>query len=334
MFSKSGHASALSKVVEGKAPEFPFSNLNDPPSGYTWNDISYVLGGYGWQAIFTNKDGYIITDEPGKSGNSEYKNQFNLANEALEQKAGFISFHAGEPELKDDCVKCHTTGYSASGSQDDLAGIVGTWKEDGVKCERCHGPGSLHIKNPQGVRMFIDRASQACGECHKSDDTGQVYAKDSFINHSQQYAEIAKSKHMVLNCTTCHNPHSGVVQLEQADLPTTRTECTNCHYNQANNQKVATHKNFTCTQCHMAPMVLNAWGNAEKFTADMPTHLFGINPFLTSQFSEDGLTSQPQISTDYACKHCHGGGIATVKDDTLLKATAAGYHQPQSAPTP
>jgi hypothetical protein len=334
MHSKSGHAFALSKVADGQEPELPFSKLGDPPQGYTWNDVSYVLGGYGWQAIFTDKGGYIITDEPGKSGNSEYGNQYNLENKQLDKSAGFVSFHAGEAELKNDCVACHTTGYSPNGSQDDLAGVVGTWKEDGVQCESCHGPGSIHINNPPGVQMRIDRSSQACGECHKIDATHQVYAKDSFIAHAQQYTEISKGKHLVLDCTDCHNPHSGVVQLEQADQPATVTECADCHYNQANYQKVELHKNFACTECHMAPMVMNAWGLPDKFNADMPTHLFGINPLQTGQFTEDNTASLPTISLDYACKHCHGGGIATVKDDAVLKSTATGYHEQQAPTTP
>lgn len=332
-FSKTGHAFALSKVSEGAAPQFPFSQLGDPPEGYSWSDISYVLGGYGWQAIFVNSEGYVITDAPGSSGNSEFLNQFNLANATLAKDAGFVSFMSGE-EVKTDCVACHTTGYSASGSQDDLAGMVGTWKEAGVQCERCHGPGSLHAGNPQAVNMIIDRSSQACGECHQIDDTRQVYANGTFIKHSQQYAEMSLSKHLVLECSDCHDPHSGVVQLKQANEAVTKLECKNCHYNAANYQKVAMHLGFACTQCHMTPIVQSGWADADKLTADMPTHLFSINPFQAGQFSSDGTTSLPQISVDYACKHCHNGSFATVKDDDLLKATARGYHEPAVETTP
>jgi hypothetical protein len=334
LHANSGHAHALSKIASGAAPDFPYSQLSDPPQGYTWEDISYVLGGYGWQAIFANKDGFIITDEPGKSGNAEYGNQYNLENKDLEKRAGFVSFSAGEADLKNDCVACHTTGYSPAGNQDDLPGIVGVWKEDGVQCERCHGPGSLHMKNPQGLRMFIERDAEACGECHQVDDSGSLYAKDGFINHTQQYVELAKGKHLTLECSNCHNVHSGAVQLEQAGEPVSKLECKNCHYAQANNHKVAMHKNFACTQCHMPPMVLNAWGDAEKYTADMPTHLFAINPALSSQFSEDGAQVQAQISLDYACKHCHGGGLVMAIEDALLLSTATGYHEPQALPTP
>jgi hypothetical protein len=334
VFAKSGHANALKKVSDGQAPQFPFSQLGDPPQGYTWADISYVLGGYGWQAIFSNQDGYIITDEPGKSGNTAYLNQYNLANSALAKEAGFVSFNAGEADLKNSCVECHTTGYSASGSQGDLPGIVGTWKEDGVTCERCHGPGSLHVSNPQAIKPVINRSGELCAECHQVDDSRQVYAKDSFINHAQQSAEIAKGKHLVLDCSDCHDPHTGANQLKQAGMAVGLLECTNCHFNSANYQKVVMHKSFPCTACHMPPMVINAWGDIEKFTADMPTHLFAINPQQVGQFSSDGATSLPQISLDYACKHCHNGSFATVKEDALLKEKATGYHEPQVEPTP
>lgn len=334
VYAKTGHAHALKKITDGQAPEFPFSQMSDPPQGYTWNDISYVLGGYGWQAIFADANGFIITDEPGKSGNTAYLNQYNLANSALAKEAGFVSFKAGEAELKNDCVECHTTGYTASGSQGDLAGMVGTWQEDGVTCERCHGPGSLHVSNPQAIKPVIDRSGELCAECHQIDDSHQVFVKDGFINHAQQSAELAKGKHLLLDCSDCHNSHTGAVQLKQAGTAVSQLECTNCHYNAANNQKVAMHKSFPCTSCHMPPAVINAWGDTEKFTGDMPTHLFAINPFLTSQFSDDGLTSQPQISLDFACKHCHGGGFASVKEDDLLKSTATGYHELQPAAVP
>jgi hypothetical protein len=84
----------------------------------------------------------------------------------------------------------------------------------------------------------------------------------------------------------------------------------------------------------MTPIVQNGWADAVKFTADMPTHLFSINPFQTGQFSSDGTTSLPQISVDYACKHCHNGSFATIKDDELLKAAAKGYHEPVVETTP
>ena len=157
VFMKSGHPWQLSPIVDGQPPEYPFSELTQPPDGYSWDDISYVVGGYNLKARFLNKEGYIITDAPGASGDSSYLNQYNFANQLLGKSAGFVSFHAGEENLPYDCGSCHTTGYSPQGNQDDLPGIVGTWAAPGVQCEECHGPGSLHIQNPQVVAMRIDR---------------------------------------------------------------------------------------------------------------------------------------------------------------------------------
>ena len=47
-FMKSGHAWELNPVINGQPPQYPFNQLGQPPQGYTWNDISYVIGGYTW----------------------------------------------------------------------------------------------------------------------------------------------------------------------------------------------------------------------------------------------------------------------------------------------
>jgi hypothetical protein len=68
--AKSGHPNKLRKVIDGQPPKYPFSEVPSPPEGYTWQDITYVIGGYGWKARFLDKKGYIITGA---------KAQYNLA---------------------------------------------------------------------------------------------------------------------------------------------------------------------------------------------------------------------------------------------------------------
>jgi len=85
-YMKSGHPWKLTPVVDGKAPDYPFTKISQLPQGYTWNDILYVIGGYNWKARFVNKEGYIITDDPGKTGNTAYLNQWNFANVFISKK--------------------------------------------------------------------------------------------------------------------------------------------------------------------------------------------------------------------------------------------------------
>jgi hypothetical protein len=328
VFKKSGHAWKLNPVVDGQPPEFPFTELSDPPDGYSWNDILYVIGGYNWKARFINQDGYIITDSPGESGNTDYLNQYNYANPIVGKDADWVNYHSGEENLEYTCGSCHTTGYSPLGNQNDLPGLVGTWAESGIMCEACHGPGSLHVSNPQGISMLIDRDGEQCGQCHRRGDIEEVNASGGFIQHHEQYEELFQGKHVVIDCVKCHDPHTGVIQLRNVGEQSTRTSCENCHWNEAKYQNIDWHVslNVDCLECHMPFMVKSAWSDVEKFTGDIRTHLMAIDPTQIEQFNEDGTQALSQIGLNFACRHCHGAGLGTNKTDEELIQGAVGYH--------
>ncbi len=327
-FMKSGHPWKLNKVVDGKPPRYPFTTLPELPRGYTWDDISYVIGGYNWKARFIGKDGFIIT---GPKGDSSFLNQYNFANSVVGNKSGWATYHSGE-EKPYNCGSCHTTGYSAwppDSHQDGLPGLVGTWTEPGVSCERCHGPGSLHAENPPGISMKIDRNSAQCGECHLRGEPEAVNASGGFIRHHEQYEELFQSKHIVLDCVLCHDPHKGVIQLRQAGEQTTRTQCANCHFEKAKYQasQAMVAMGVKCIDCHMPRVTKSAVGNAAKFTGDIRTHLMAIDPEQIDQFTADGKTALSQLGLNFSCRSCHvEGGPASVLSDEALKKKAYGYH--------
>jgi len=333
VFMKSGHPWKLNPVVDGQPPDYPFTSLPELPEGYTWDDILYVIGGYNWKARFVGKEGYIITDAPGETGNTEYLNQYNFANKNVGTDAGWVTYHSGNEDVPYNCGSCHTTGYSPEGNQDDLPGLVGTWAEPGIQCEECHGPGSAHVANPRGVAMTIDRDSEMCGDCHRRGSVEEVDASGGFIKHHEQYEELFQSKHIGLDCVLCHDPHSGVVQLKKEGVQTTRTQCENCHFKEAQNQAVEVHTSIgvECVDCHMPFMVKSAVGNLDTFTGDIRTHLMAIDPYQLEQFTDDGSVSLSQISLNYACRHCHVNGTAMEKADDELINAAVDYHA-QSEP--
>ncbi len=324
-FIKSGHAYKLNKVVDGKPPEYPFTELPELPEGVTWDDVTYVIGGYNWKARFIGKDGYIIT---GAEGDSEYLNQYNFANPVVGNKAGWGKYHSGEKRPY-NCGSCHTTGYSPQGKQDDLPGMVGTWAEEGITCENCHGPASQHVQDPYAVKPKVVRDAEQCGKCHRRGGVEAVNASGGFIRHHEQYEELYQSKHLVLECVDCHSPHLGVVQLRKAEKPTTRTDCANCHFEKAKfqNSQVHTAMKVDCIECHMPRIIKNAVGNAEKFTADIRTHMMAIDFDQIGQFSEDGKTALSQVGLNFACRSCHvEGGKAMPKTDDELRQKAFNYH--------
>lgn len=321
-FMKSGHPYKLNPVVNGQPPEYPFTRLEDPPEGYTWDDITYVIGGYNWKARFIGKDGFIIT------GDENATTQYNFYNPELDMGNNWVAYHAGE-EKPYDCGTCHTTGYSPEGNQDGLPGLIGTWTEPGIQCEECHGPGSAHAEYPMSFGMKVDRDSAACGSCHFRGVPEEVDASGGLIKHHEQYEELFQSKHLTLDCVDCHDPHDGVIQLRKTGAPTTRTQCENCHFEEAQVQKNEKHvtASVECISCHMPRVTKSALGDPEKFTGDIRTHLMAIDPNQIEQFNEEGTASLSQLGLNFACRHCHvEGGSAEPMSDEQLKAMANDYH--------
>ena len=316
-YEKSGHAYELNKVVDGTPPQYPSSEVKAAPDGYTWHDVAYVIGGYGWKALFIDQQGYIIT------GDTMSKTQYNLYNPTLKLGDEWVSFDAGT-KRPFDCGACHTTGYVPEGHQDSLPGIVGTWAEDGTGCEACHGPGSNHINAPYQVRMLVNRDSELCGQCHSQGEPTRIEAQDGFIHHQQQYDELFESKKRVMRCIDCHNPHETTKYARGLDAKAT---CQNCHFNNAQFQKITDRRHADCIDCHMPRVTKSAEGDPARFSGDIRTHLMAINPNGRSQFDKAGKFSQPYLVIDFACKGCHNeSGRAKVLPDERLIEVATGYH--------
>jgi len=301
-FMLTGHPYKLNPV-QGQAPTYPFSEVPNPPAGYTWNDVKYVIGGYGWKARFIGNDGNIITG----------KTQYNLATK------GWVDYHPGETKPY-DCGGCHTTGFDENGHQGGLPGIEGTWAMPGVQCEACHGPGDKHIEDPNHNGMTVNRDASACGACHIRGEKYLIPAKGGFIRHHEQYNEFYNSVHArFLNCDTCHDPHTKVHYGEDG---ITRL-CSECHNNQVNVTAMAS---FDCTACHMPPAAKSAVGDTGKFTGDVASHLFRINVDKNAeQFYTIGSDeySYFYINLDFACLR---GGCHNTKTRTWAENNAGLIH--------
>lgn len=93
-----------------------------------------------------------------------------LASEKAKEKAKELKI--ADPQTSERCVKCHVTAYGVA------AALVspGVKNEDGIGCERCHGPGSEYMSNEvmknrklalaKGLRMPDEKV---CRECHNEE---------------------------------------------------------------------------------------------------------------------------------------------------------------------
>ena len=320
-YLETGHPWQLNKVVDGEAPAYPFSEVKEPPEGYTWDDILYVIGGYGWKARFINKEGYIIT------GEGEATTQYNLENNRLKAGDDWAAYHAGE-EKSYDCGSCHTTGYIPEGHQADLPGLIGTWAEDGVGCEACHGPGSNHVNDPYLVTLEVNRDREACATCHaQGSGAGEpVVTQDGLISHHDEYGALFPGKKAVMDCVDCHNPHTTVKYAKGFGAEVT---CESCHFESVDYQKITDRRHAQCVDCHMPYVTQTAVADPAKFSGDLRTHLMAINPVALTSVDDKGAWAGAYLGIDFACKGCHnadGRGDA-LTDEQLLEA-AKGYHDP------
>nr|MBF0222494.1 hypothetical protein [Desulfobulbaceae bacterium] len=288
----SGHPWKLRKMEKARSSGLPL------PQGYSWDDISYVIGGANKKARFIDLEGFIIT--AAKDG-SEAKTQYNLAD------GSWSFYHKGEKKPY-KCGPCHMTAYSPDGNQDGRPGMIGTWMEDGIGCEECHGPGSDHIQKPSKTTITITSSTQACAKCHQRGGINpRPPASGGFIKHHEQGNEILAGPHRDLSCMDCHDPHQRAVL--------TKNTCENCHAEQAASYAKTIHAkgDVKCLDCHM-PKATKSAIKINKFTGDVRTHIFKINTDPKASMFEtvvkDGKEStfaKPFVTLDYVCLGCHIG---------------------------
>jgi len=322
-FMESGHSYKLVKV-EGAPPTY-FSDqqvhVPNPPDSWTWDDISWVIGGALWKARFIDQDGYIITGT---------NVQYNLDTQ------GWVGYHSDEAvgTKPYNCGACHTTGWVAVGSggvsQDGQPGMHGSFAAPGVHCEACHGPGSRHAATMSASDIIRDDSSALCGQCHIRGASDMIPASGGFIRHHEQYNEILSAGHANLKCVTCHDAHIS----SKRELPGALIRnCTDCH--DAADYEQDFHSNFAeCQTCHL-PRASKSAVAVNKYVGDVKTHIFKINPnadgemFTPDDAFANGATG---VTLSYVCYRCHKdqdgvGGNNSTKSLSDLQDRAMGFHQ-------
>jgi hypothetical protein len=339
-----GHRHMLQQIISGPPvypPQATRAGVPNPPPGFSWDDISFVLGGYLHKANFLDSHGYLMTD-----GTDGVHTQWDLAFPANQTVPHFASFLPGQTTALPysvDCFRCHTTGPSSTGNEMALPGIHGAWVQPGVQCEACHGPGSRHVPDPP-ANIYVNPTAAFCGQCHSRQQGGPVLAANGFILNEQQYPELLVSPHASMQCVACHNPHASP-NYDPANALV--NDCQNCHadHNMALHAgKVLTTGSYTetltCHSCHMpfatvaATSLLLGGGRI----GDVRTHVFRINPGAynyTTMFSSagdqvrTGTEGQAALTLDFVCLRCHNGaGNAFALNLSQASGIADGIHEP------
>jgi predicted CXXCH cytochrome family protein len=311
-------------VVENGPPSIPGGSTDLlPPDGYTWGDLSFVIGGYEWSATFVTDSGYVVTQRLGS--------QFNLADQSrIHYKPAIVD---GTQVF--ECGACHTTGWGEvldEYSPHHINSFPEKYSEEGIRCEACHGPGSVHISNSSASSIVLDKSSELCGRCHQRNDDNSITSEGKFIAIGQQYEEWYSSEHrkMRIACVDCHDPHASTVHEETPGDGV--KACSICHAEKNADSHYA--MDIACTVCHM-PKSLKIAMEENEYTGDASSHIFKISTDASyHMFSSDGLVNKEGmgLSLDYVCYQCHrdengAGGSFSVKSMEALSQKANNFHR-------
>lgn len=282
-WSQTGHARILHRPGAIEARDIPL------PLGLATADISYIVGGFRWKALFLDRQGFLVTS----SGSGPGANQFNL------QGRHWVDFRPGE-KVPYDCGRCHTTGYAGEGHQDGLPGIVGTWRLDGVQCEHCHGPGARHTRS--SLRQDIVTRPDGCASCHRQESKEGIPLVGNFLAPYTEVNQLEKSKMKGLGCTGCHDPH-------RSGEGSQRRTCASCHPGVAKvyQESLMANARVGCIDCHMPPAGLLAKSRPNSLHGDLRSHLFVISHHAEiPKRTTGGASYNPGFLTvDYVCMPCH-----------------------------
>jgi predicted CXXCH cytochrome family protein len=183
--------------------------------------------------------------------------------------------------VEPSCLFCHASQVRPIFGTQNRYGDP-PFLENGVGCERCHGPGSEHVQDPEHARM-VDPAKLApelrdsvCSQCHLTGDArieragrrmaefrpGEALASYAtyFVknrdrrdlkvtSHVEKLAEseCKRKSGDALWCGTCHDVHAG----NQAPVTREKTQaaCTGCHEGAHRSDGVRVDRD--CAECHM-----------------------------------------------------------------------------------
>jgi len=176
--------------------------------------------------------------------------------------------------VEPSCLFCHASQIRwREGTQNAYGDPA--FGQNGVGCERCHGPGSLHVEgkakmvNP--AKLSLERRDSVCAQCHL---TGQSrvaragrqlrdYRPGDKLSDFAAYfvpteaGDFQANSHVEklgqsgckraaddrLWCGSCHDPHSVPAPSERAAW--FRAKCLTCH------EETACSRGFDCAGCHM-----------------------------------------------------------------------------------
>jgi len=212
------------------------------------------------------------------------------------------------------CLRCHVSGMQPPAPGTDNRYPEPPFTQNGVACERCHGPGEAHVNggaivNP--AKLKPQRRDDICMQCHLEGKAAierpgrRVYefqagdalsdyiryfllidSKGSGLGAVSQVEALAQSQCKkksgdAMSCTSCHNPHQSAAAEDR--IAFYRGKCLACHGASFAAKHHPDHPD--CTACHMP-----ASASTDVAHTQVTDHRIPRRPQLSPQLLQNAHT--------------------------------------------
>ncbi|HJM12717.1 MAG: tetratricopeptide repeat protein [Candidatus Marinimicrobia bacterium] len=237
-------------------------------------------------------------------------------------------------ETIQSCIDCHTeeTTFEQYSTNRFLK------VNHGIDCEKCHGPGSLHVARYEGKKKLGFRAilnpekdenqdDMVCYDCHKKKEVDFLEENDSrAIRFTAHASRLSLSKCFTeggITCITCHDVHKKL----NKTIPQLNQPCLDCHKKILNTfENHEPDKN--CSGCHMPgkgstdiPHLNPTEHWIKVWDKSSPSYHEGINKSYTDYIvPESKSTWEKKRAAGFLRKYQESIGTVRVRTDTLKLA--------------
>ena len=230
------------------------------------------------------------------------------------------------------CLVCHTTHSHAILTRSGPESF-----DKAIGCERCHGPGSNHLKSvaAKTVDLAIGRPKLAtgprivelCGQCHSPRDKALTLSPGSPDSVRFQGTTFAWSRCYVesgnkLDCVTCHDPHRNA----RTSSAWYEARCLKCHSAAESPPRPQVHPPVALSLQLERPVPSSPRTTVSSATCPRSRPLW-LTP--SSRTISSASTVNPISSADPTIAQCHDGSTVS-----LLKERGFTVSSHQVDPTP
>lgn len=256
------------KLTRGadKAYQATLVDAKDPSKELTYTAVR-TYGGWGWKQRYQAKIGnhhYILPIQWNQATSRwvPYNLQFWY------NEDGSLKQPSMDKSFEMSCAGCHNTGLELKKVD---KGYEATYSELNTGCEKCHGPGSDHIKSPRvkgkivnPKKLDYERAIEVCGQCHSrgvSVPAGTLgYSWNDKENKSYQLGEPLSNYYQFkpgewgdpeAHAKSHHQQWHDLLRSTHFQAKVTCFDCHNAHGGAGGFQLVKADSNNTlCLSCH------------------------------------------------------------------------------------